>query len=157
MLSTMAAILAPITVAQLPSALSYDGTSSLPPLLSLATIPTAASLSTLMPIDTPFGQSIRPPSPSVPSADLSAALDPYFDPTIITSHGDVCGTYLPKYITHRQGRYCLGDLASYALLLGARPPLSSLLAHGRHQPHIPDVYAHVCSTRQCWASKCRGL
>jgi hypothetical protein len=21
----------------------------------------------------------------------------------------------------------------------------------------PDVYAHVCSCRQCWASKCRGL
>jgi hypothetical protein len=20
-----------------------------------------------------------------------------------------------------------------------------------------DVYAHVCSCRQCWASKCRGL
>jgi hypothetical protein len=23
--------------------------------------------------------------------------------------------------------------------------------------HITDVYAHVCSCRQCWASKCRGL
>jgi hypothetical protein len=21
----------------------------------------------------------------------------------------------------------------------------------------PDVYAHVCSCRQCWASKCKGL
>jgi hypothetical protein len=22
---------------------------------------------------------------------------------------------------------------------------------------VVDVYAHVCSCRQCWASKCRGL
>jgi hypothetical protein len=22
---------------------------------------------------------------------------------------------------------------------------------------VPDVYARVCSYRQCWASKCRGL
>jgi ATP-binding cassette subfamily B (MDR/TAP) protein 1 len=36
-------------------------------------------------------------------------------------------------------------------MLSTRPNMSNALSL------MSDVYAHVCSCRQCWASKCRGL